>query len=384
MVIISNDLNEIKIKELIDNEVVEDLHLDYKACDALKKNDDKRNEISKDVSSFANSDGGIIIYGVVEQDNKPFKIDNGFNPGEISKEWIDQVINSKISPKIENVRIIPINLSNSSNLIYVIDIPKSNRSPHQSSDKRFYKRYNSRSVPMEEYEIRELYFRNIISQSEFRKLQAHVRDDIYKPLFSQLRKLNNKILSEPHPSRFYFDNDPSFIQHVVDESLYCHDFRIWNRMKNSGDWLDIYGIGDNDLLEILEKLVDNVIEYNSLSENFFREIGLYLQENVGSFDTGRSFSPNGWDDIKEEIFSNNPFLSKESKTIYYLKNSEKEKWKELNKLSDNELFLNLYNELMSKFSDNLEKTNELAEEIKNKTTELNEILKIKIKNTYPK
>jgi len=384
MVIISSDLNEIKIKELIDNEVEEDLHLDYKACDALKKTDEKRNEISKDVSSFANSDGGLIIYGVVEKDNKPFKIDNGFNPSEISKEWIDQVINSKISPKIENVRIIPINLSKSSNLIYVIDIPKSNRCPHQSSDKRFYKRSNSRSVPMEEYEIRELYYRNIISQSEFRKLQAHVRDDIYKPLFSQLRKLKDKILSEPHPSRFYFDNDPSFIQRVEDESLYCHDFRIWNRMKISGDWLDIYGIGDNDLLKILEKLADNVIEYNSLSENFFREIGLYLQEDVGRFNTDVSSIPDGWNDIKEEIFSNNPFLSKESKTIYYLKNSEKEKWKELNKLSDNELFLNFYNELMSKFSDNLEKTNEFAKKIKDKIIELDEILKIKIKNTYPK
>jgi len=384
MITDASDLNEIKIKEMIDNEVEENLHLDYKACGALIKTDNKKNEISKDISSFANSDGGIIIYGVIEKDNKPLKIDDGFDPKEIGKEWIEQVINSRISPKIENLKIYPINLSNSSKVIYVIDIPQSNKAPHQASDKKYYKRYNFLSVPMEEYEIKDLYYRNIISQTEFRKLQARVRQDIYRPLYSQLKKLKEKILSEPHPIEIYLDYGPIFLLPVDDESKYCHDFRIWNEIKNSGEWMDIYGIGDSDLLNRLDNLASKSMEYNSLSKNFSREIGLYLLENVGRFETDGFSSSDGWNDIKEEIFLNTPYLKKESKSIYYLKNSENEKWKELNNLSDQELFTNFYTELMSQFSDNIKTIDELSETIKDNIIELNEMLEIKIKNTYPK
>ena len=51
------------IEQLIENEVEENIHLDYKSEGALEKSEKKRNEIIKDVSAFANSDGGIIIYG---------------------------------------------------------------------------------------------------------------------------------------------------------------------------------------------------------------------------------------------------------------------------------------------------------------------------------
>lgn len=44
------------LNNLIKNKVEENLNLDYKAAGSLEKNDKKTNEISKDVSAFANSD----------------------------------------------------------------------------------------------------------------------------------------------------------------------------------------------------------------------------------------------------------------------------------------------------------------------------------------
>ena len=41
------------------NEIEENLHLDYKSAGALSKIDRKKDEITKDVSALANSDGGI-------------------------------------------------------------------------------------------------------------------------------------------------------------------------------------------------------------------------------------------------------------------------------------------------------------------------------------
>ena len=59
------------IYDLIRNEVEENIHLDYKEARALGKEDAKKADITKDVSSFANADGGIIIYGVAEENHKP-------------------------------------------------------------------------------------------------------------------------------------------------------------------------------------------------------------------------------------------------------------------------------------------------------------------------
>ena len=52
------------LEDLINNEVEENLHLDYKSAGSLSKEDKKKAEITKDVSAFANSDGGIIVYGI--------------------------------------------------------------------------------------------------------------------------------------------------------------------------------------------------------------------------------------------------------------------------------------------------------------------------------
>ncbi|MDN3669776.1 ATP-binding protein [Echinicola jeungdonensis] len=95
------------IQSLIDNEVEESIYLDFKASDALGKTDGKKKEISKDVASFANSDGGIIIYGIKEENHKA----NSFtyiDGNEFTKEWLERVINSSIQRRIDEIKIIPI------------------------------------------------------------------------------------------------------------------------------------------------------------------------------------------------------------------------------------------------------------------------------------
>lgn len=95
------------IQYLIDNGVEESIHLDFKAAGALAKDDKKKNEIAKDVSAFANSDGGIIIYGISEIGHKADSY--SFVDGDIfTKEWLEQIINSNIQKRINNIRIIPL------------------------------------------------------------------------------------------------------------------------------------------------------------------------------------------------------------------------------------------------------------------------------------
>jgi len=150
------DLN--KINSLISNKIEENLNLDYKASASLGKQDKKVNEISKDVSAFANSDGGTIIYGVSEDPEKRH-LPQGIDPIDrnlVSKEWLEQIIQGNIRPRIDGIKIHPVTVNEQKgHVIYVVDIPKSNTA-HQAKDKKYYKRYNFNSEAMLDYEIRDV------------------------------------------------------------------------------------------------------------------------------------------------------------------------------------------------------------------------------------
>jgi hypothetical protein len=143
------------IDSLIVNKVQEHLGLEYKACAALANDSKSKSEVSKDVSAFANSAGGTILYGVNEKDHLPTSLDVGYDQMDITKEWLEQVINSNIQRRIDGIRINPVALK-TGKCIYVVSIPQSMRAPHMAKDNKYYKRFNFQSVPMEDYEVRDV------------------------------------------------------------------------------------------------------------------------------------------------------------------------------------------------------------------------------------
>ena len=147
------------LEYLIKSGAEESVHIEYKAAGALELTDYKKHEISKDVSAMANADGGIIVYGIYEEDHIP-KGYSFINGNTFSKEWLEQVINSKIKRRIPELTIDVIRLGNKINQsVYVVKIPRSAEAPHMASDGRYYKRYNFESKRMEEYEVRDLFRR---------------------------------------------------------------------------------------------------------------------------------------------------------------------------------------------------------------------------------
>lgn len=156
------------IRSLIDNEIEESLRLEYKSSGSLSKSPSAKKEIGRDVSSFANSDGGIIVYGVEEKDHKP--IGMSFIDGhEFNKEWLENIISDNIRQTIREIEIIPIRFEQKiDQTVYVVKIGRSEDAPHMCAfDKRYYRRYNFKAVVMEEYEIRQLYSRTSYSEMDF-------------------------------------------------------------------------------------------------------------------------------------------------------------------------------------------------------------------------
>jgi hypothetical protein len=150
--------------QLIRDAVQESVTLDYKASPALAKTDAKKSDISKDASAFANSEGGILVYGMVENRHVPTNIDNGSDRNVITKEWLESVIKTNIHPTIDGVLIRQIDLPSKGpdKVAYAIEIPQAtSRAPHQANDYRYYNRSNFESKPMQDYEVRDLMRRSI-------------------------------------------------------------------------------------------------------------------------------------------------------------------------------------------------------------------------------
>ena len=86
---------------------------------------------------------------------KPTSDDPGVTDPKITREWIEQILNSKIQPRISGVRTARID-NEKGGAIFVVTIAPSQTGPHQAPDKKYYKRFDLQSVPMEDYEIKDV------------------------------------------------------------------------------------------------------------------------------------------------------------------------------------------------------------------------------------
>ena len=141
------EVNQDFLESLIENGIEENIHLDYK--EKIGSNA----EIAKDLSSFANSDGGNIIYGIREINNKPKEIIPINQPN--LREKLDQIARNGIDPSLD-VRIFPIdvNIECDEGQVIFIYIPRKYPILHQAIKRgKYYKRTEFTSSPMSNFEI---------------------------------------------------------------------------------------------------------------------------------------------------------------------------------------------------------------------------------------
>lgn len=210
--------NEDDIMALVKNRVPESFNLEFKACAALT-NAGWRTELAKDVSAFANSSGGTIVYGIKEdrKTHEAESIDDGYDPAELNKERLEQIINSSIQRQIEGIRYnsIPMTSTRPGKILFVIYIPESSRAPHMAHH-RFYRRFECESKYMEEYEVRERYRRETYPGKEI--VEAW-RDDAINPLISFLEKEELCLRKETWTWNHHYSSFGE-LDHIGDESQF--------------------------------------------------------------------------------------------------------------------------------------------------------------------
>ncbi len=148
-----------RIDAHISGRIQENLHLEYKACADLQGNVNLP-ELTKDVSAFANADGGTVIFGVSEgrgdEKHLPVKRDDGFERGgKVNANWLENILLANIAPKIQGLKPYEVELEDGRFLL-VLEIPQSQYGPHMAKDHKYYKRRETKSDPMEHYEVEDV------------------------------------------------------------------------------------------------------------------------------------------------------------------------------------------------------------------------------------
>lgn len=123
------------------NNRIETLNLEYKSQIST-------NEVAKDISSFANSEGGIIIYGIEEDQGRAAQ-SSGMDKGQNS-EKIQQIVSSSTAPEVPMTIEVINNDDDTSKEFLVVKIPKSTFYIHQvTTTGKFYVRNNTITIQHE-------------------------------------------------------------------------------------------------------------------------------------------------------------------------------------------------------------------------------------------
>lgn len=144
------------LQSLIDTKYFERKTIDYKVVLPTNKDKDKR-EFLADVSSFANSSGGDIVYGMSEKGGTPQKM-KGVDIEDIDKEVqrLDNMLRDGIEPRITGYTIKPIPLEDAKYMV-IVNVRKSWNNPHRvtfNKDYRFFARNSTGKYPLDVSDLR--------------------------------------------------------------------------------------------------------------------------------------------------------------------------------------------------------------------------------------
>lgn len=164
----------VELPLMLERQEPENNHLDYKARDALLPpgrggggidRQKRAEDISKDVSSFINSDGGALVYGIRETDDPhstggaPIPISefdatsDGYGRSEMNKEAIENLITGNIEPRPGPELFHVTEVEIDGRIVFVVEAAIGVETAYQAKDFRYYQRFHYKAEPMEHYEI---------------------------------------------------------------------------------------------------------------------------------------------------------------------------------------------------------------------------------------
>lgn len=212
------------IELLIANKVAENRQLDYKL--KLSLDDKAKAEFLKDISSFYNSQGGVIIYGLqenkLEEGNAAVPMLPKMSGLEIEnlddiKLDISSCLRTGTNPAINTVYFSEL-LNVSGHQVLAIGIPKNNSLPAMvlKNVHSFYRRSQTQKYTMDTVELYNAFLKHSSERREVEQFVEQRREEIYEPHFEMRRFEPSVILHLIHTDYF---------QNVSLDTFFAPDFK---------------------------------------------------------------------------------------------------------------------------------------------------------------
>jgi hypothetical protein len=239
------------LQSLISEKYEERRTLDYKVK-LHGKNDGDIKEFLADVSSFANTSGGLILYGIQEDEGKPVSLEGCQGNPDAEQLRLENSIRDGLRPRIHGVESHTVPIA-AGTWVLILGIPKSLAAPHMVTYKgtsRFYARKSNGKYQLEVDDIRAAFA---------------LSEDLHTRLRNWRLDRLTKIEGQETPVPLV--DEPKVVVHVVPvaafQSMNAVDIKTVFR---STDWQELtqaFGLGRDNTLFNLDGLLSSSISMDA-------------------------------------------------------------------------------------------------------------------------
>lgn len=273
-----NKIDESMLTSFIKEKKEENLYIEFKTISGAKLSRDDRKNFAKALSGFANSSGGLLIWGIEARKNR-----EGIDCA-IKKEPIDSLslLISKlneytgevVSPNVEGVHHKKILIGNDKGFAVTI-VPESDMGPHMANagETRYFKRSGDSFYKMEHFDIEDMFGR---------------RKNPKLSLYNKLEKIGSNSDSE---GKYYTcslvvgieNNGRGTAKYPYISMLVNKPYIIstWGLDGNGNTGLPMLPSSSKDAYFRFGGSADNVIHSNSILE--ITKINFQIRENKSGF-----------------------------------------------------------------------------------------------------
>lgn len=174
---------ETQLTEILNDRAQEGMYLEFKRGAALDKSSSARSELVKDCTGFANAGGGVLLYGIAEENMEGIPSAASLSPVPtpgIDGDWITTVLRSNSSPPLSHFEVSELNVDGGR--VIAIEVEAASTAHQNLIDRRYYQRAGRNTEPMVDFQIRDVMNR---------RLRPEIRIDaklVRKELFDKTRK----------------------------------------------------------------------------------------------------------------------------------------------------------------------------------------------------
>jgi Putative DNA-binding domain len=173
------DLKHAQVAGLVSNAVTEAYDLDFKA-ELYGKSDKERRDLAGDVAALANTAGGVIVLGIVEDDQARAAAAPGVALSDAEVGRVQQIVASQVAPiPTLDVRQVD-DPQHAGHGFMLLAVPRSPMGPHAvlvNESLRFPKRNGTTTTYLSEPEVADAYRARFVGiQSRFDDLARYERD----------------------------------------------------------------------------------------------------------------------------------------------------------------------------------------------------------------